>query len=461
MSTKPILFRMIWLLTILSTLVACTSNVQTQSPAPEPTTGVVATPTPVVASYHGVALPTPKPVVGFAALPPVWLIVGSQAIPSSLAAGGNQQGHFDPSPAIPNIATATLPADTSAIIVVASESFTEFKPTVRAWSEDGSIVPLFDNAARELKVEVQKEENLTVFTLEPTGDAGDQLLNIHITFPVENAWGVYVWRLNPIPESLAPTPEYDQTATAIVQAVVSTVQPKVHSSMLSPDMNWRVEIVIYDCVQVTEDGPNAYEQLKLIRVGDGTESVIATQLQSCGGVGAYGLGELYWSSDSRYFYYTDAREGSPDGLCWYWERPIYRLDVLTQETELLGSGPFSPDQTKIAMWQENDLVIWSLYGGELSRIPAVISDAKRGPIAWSPDSESLVYLQNESDCFPFGKSYVIRFDMSKTEQNLLLESDTPSFIYATWDASDRITLSDEQGNHWVYDLATLKLEQVP
>ena len=178
-------------------------------------------------------------------------------------------------------------------------------------------------------------------------------------------------------------------------------------------------------------------------------------------MGAYGLGELYWSSDSRYFYYTDAREGSPDGLCWYWERPIYRLDVLTQETELLGSGPFSPDQTKIAMWQKNDLVIWSLYGGELSRIPAVISDAKRGPIAWSPDSESLVYLQNESDCFPFGKSYLIRFDMSKTEQNLLLESDTPSFIYATWDASDRITLSDEQGNHWVYDLATLKLEQVP
>src|SRR3990172_7965934 len=112
MYTKPILVRMIWVLTILSTLVACTSKVRIQSPALESSTGVVATPTPVVASYHGVALPTPKPVVGLAALPPVWLIVGGQAIPSSLAAGGKQQGHFDPSPTNPNIATATLPADT-------------------------------------------------------------------------------------------------------------------------------------------------------------------------------------------------------------------------------------------------------------------------------------------------------------------------------------------------------------
>ena len=113
------------------------------------------------------------------------------------------------------------------------------------------------------------------------------------------------------------------------------------------------------------------------------------------------------------------------------------------------------------MWQEADLVIWGLDEGELARIPAEISDARLGPIAWSPDSQSLVYLQTTSDCFPFGKSYVIRFDVLKGQQSLLLESKPISFIHVSWEVSDRISLTDEQGNQWFYDLVILKLERVP
>ena len=167
------------------------------------------------ATYNGLPLPTPRPVAGIAGPPPVWLIVGDQAIPPSLAAGGTERGHFDPAQAIPNIATATLPAEASAVIVVASESFTEFKATVRAWREDGSIVPLVDDTARELNAEVQQQGNLTVFTLEPTGDAGDQLLNVYITFPAENAWGFYLWRLNPAP---AATPTATSSQSDLAQA---------------------------------------------------------------------------------------------------------------------------------------------------------------------------------------------------------------------------------------------------
>ena len=162
-------------------------------------------------AYNGLALPTPRPVEGFTGPPPVWLIVGDQVIPPSLAAGGTEQGHFDPPAAIPNIATATLPAEVSAVVVVASESFTKFKATVRAWREDGSIVPLFDDTARELNTESQQQGNLAVFTLAPTGEAGDQLLNVHITFPIGNAWGFYLWRLNPAPGA---APMADQAATA-------------------------------------------------------------------------------------------------------------------------------------------------------------------------------------------------------------------------------------------------------
>ena len=148
-------------------------------------------------TYNGVTLPAPAPVAGFAGPPPVWIIVGDQAVLASLAAGGTSSAHGDPAPVIPNIATVALPTEARAIILVASESFTEFKATVRPWREDGWIVPLFDDTARELNAEIQRQGNLTVFTLEPTGEAGDQLLNVYITFPAQNAWGFYLWRLNP------------------------------------------------------------------------------------------------------------------------------------------------------------------------------------------------------------------------------------------------------------------------
>jgi len=163
------------------------------------------------ATYNGLPLPTPRPVAGFAGPPPVWLIVGDQAIPPSLAAGGTERVHGDPPFAMPDIATVTLLSDENAVIVVASESFTEFKATVRAWREDGAIVPLFDDTARELNAEIQQQGNLTVFTLEPTGDPGDQLLNVYLTFPADNAWGFYLWRLNP---AQIPTLTADQAATA-------------------------------------------------------------------------------------------------------------------------------------------------------------------------------------------------------------------------------------------------------
>jgi len=206
---------------------------------------------------------------------------------------------------------------------------------------------------------------------------------------------------------------------------------------------------------------NAYEQLKLIQVSNGAESVMDRQLQYCGGLGGYGFGGLFWSANSRYFYYTSAREGVPDGLCWYWERPIHRLDVLTSQAEFIGGGPLSPDKTRIALWRENDLVIWSLDEGELAHVPAAIVNAMKGPISWSPDGESLVYIQTTADCFPFGKSYVIRLDASELEQTLLLESDTPSFIYVAWEAPNRIGLRDEQGNPWRYNLVTNELRPVP
>jgi len=250
------------------------------------------------------------------------------------------------------------------------------------------------------------------------------------------------------------------TSTAIAKAVVAASQPKILASYLSLDKKWRAEVIIYDCVQVSGVDENAYEQLKLVEVSSRAEKIIDSQLQNCGGLGAYGLGGLSWSPNSRYFYYTTAREGWPDG-CGYWERPIIRFDTLNQILEYLTGGPFSPDKTKIAMWQEHEMVIWDLDQGEIARTSAVAPAAEIGPIAWSPDSRALVYLQTTTSCPPLGKSYVVRLDLPELASTLLVESETPGFINVIWDVADQLRLFDEQRKEWRFDFVTKELKPFP
>ena len=266
-----------------------------------------------------------------------------------------------------------------------------------------------------------------------------------------------------------PTPDlyataYWVTSTAIVEAVVAAEEPRIHGSYSSPDDKWRAEVVIYDCIQVA--GPdvdsNAYEQLKLIQVSTGDQKIVDSQLQNCGGLGAAGLEGLFWSSNSQYFYYSDAREGVPDG-CGFWERPVLRLEINTLDTEHLGGGPVSPDGTKIAAWKEDQLVIWDLnegiVKGQIS--PHILnSGTGTGHIAWSPDSQALVYIQSESYCPVSGNSIVVRVDLPELEQTILLESESPTFGSANWLILNELRLSDENGKEWIYDFDTQELEPV-
>jgi len=221
--------RIILHLITISALVACTTGPPPQTPTAVPTPTAEPAADTIPNTYHGVTLPRGVGTVTQDAPPLVWLIVGDKAVIGTLAAGGTSRGHGDPAYALPDLPAASLPADARAVIVVGSESFKSFKATVRPWSEDGRIVPLYDNAARELKAEVQREGSLTVFTLEPTGDASDQLLNVNITFSVDDAWGFYLWRLNPAPIAI-PTPV---SPGVQIEPVVTAGMIRFHS--WSPD----------------------------------------------------------------------------------------------------------------------------------------------------------------------------------------------------------------------------------
>ena len=224
MFTKTFLVRATLLLIILSALVACIPGTQpTQagelSPTPCPTL------TPVAVTYNGLALPTPMPNIPYPALPPdpshaepgsgpfidlqpppVWLIVGDEAILANVGSneiyrcGGG--GHADAAPPqeMSDLAIATLPANVQAIIVIGSAAITKFQATVQPWTEEPAGVFFVPESGRELKAEGKSEGDVMVFTLEPTGDAGDQILAVSITFDVGDSYpgsGTYLWRLNP------------------------------------------------------------------------------------------------------------------------------------------------------------------------------------------------------------------------------------------------------------------------
>jgi hypothetical protein len=106
-------------------------------------------------------------------------------------------------------------------------------------------------------------------------------------------------------------------------------------------------------------------------------------------------------------------------------------------------------------------VIWAVDGGEFARVSAHMPDANVGPIAWSPDGRSLVYLQAELDCYAFGNTYLIHLDLPTFEQELLLQSKKPSWGSVSWQSPNQLKLFDENRKEWRYNLITKKLEMKP
>jgi len=243
---------------------------------------------------------------------------------------------------------------------------------------------------------------------------------------------------------------------ALVSTVVANSPPRSAGTFPAPDGRWQAESVIYDCVATAENQEHAYDQLNLIEVSSGDSTMIADQLQACGGLGAAGLAGLFWSPNSRFFYYTDARTGVPDG-CGYWAGSILRYDTQTQATVAVGGGPRSPDGTQLATRQGQEVVIWDLDQGEIIRQPVLEPALIPGPLVWSPDSQALVYLQLTSVCPPTGPTAVVRLDVADGQQTLLLASEDPAFQSVLWETADQLELYDEDSQAWRYDFTTQAL----
>ena len=235
------------------------------------------TPTPVSATYAGLLLPTPKAAGPEAVRPvPVWLVGGGNAVLAnygdycvSVSFEGvlRQNGcrHKVVAPwDQPDLATVSLPAGTPAVIVIGSGGVTEFQAAVSDWH--GDLTPLYPQSTpRELKAEGKRNGNLMVYTLEPIGEAGDQLLGVSITYNQGNA--NYTWRLNP---AEVPTLTADQAATATAdlaqaRAALITYFSLLHAGRYADAINYYGGS--YDILSSTNPEIDPNDRVALIKYG--------------------------------------------------------------------------------------------------------------------------------------------------------------------------------------------------
>ena len=148
------------------------------------------------ASYQDIELPTPRAVGGVSAQPPpAWLVVGGKAYPATQGSYcyGGACVDMVPPQMMPDLSkVTTVRADAKPVILIRADTIDEFSASTRKWTQE----PNFDPAGeRKLTNESRSDGELLVFTLEPLGNAEDQLLTAFVRFRQGDA--SYLWRLNP------------------------------------------------------------------------------------------------------------------------------------------------------------------------------------------------------------------------------------------------------------------------
>lgn len=252
----------------------------------------------------------------------------------------------------------------------------------------------------------------------------------------------------------------EPTPVPIASLVRSQAGAEVRSVLESPDGRLRAQVLTYGCTPVEGEGEYALDELVVETIASGERWLAAEQLQACGGLGAFGLETLFWSPGSRRLYYSTAREGVPDG-CGFWLKPFSVADTLSRQAEDLGGGVLSPDGRSMALWQSPDLVVWQLDEGETARIPRAVQELPPGPTVWAPDGSALAYLQFSGDCQPEPPSYLVLVSLGSRESITLLTLSDPVLGGLEWRDAGILTLWDEAGQRWEYDLAQSRLLRKP
>jgi hypothetical protein len=182
-------------------LFACSQaagNAVSTLPAPE----VTSTPTNLAeVSYQGIPLLLSDEQQQFGAPPPAWLVFNEEAFPARNAASETLQAHLDPAEAFPDLPSISIPEQTEFIVIIASDSVTEFRASVVQWDPQANPLPIMETQGQLLTHTMRTENEFTVFTLTAVYPSKEQFLHVYIAFSQMPSgddvagYAHYLWRI--------------------------------------------------------------------------------------------------------------------------------------------------------------------------------------------------------------------------------------------------------------------------
>ncbi len=218
----------------------------------------------------------------------------------------------------------------------------------------------------------------------------------------------------------------------LIADITAASEPQMLMSRLSEDLRWDYQVMRYDCTPVDPGGgmsvtEMAYETLTVQdRENEASEPyLIADQVIQCQGLGAFGLATLYVSENSRYLYYTDAREGEPDGGISGWLPTIYRFHTADMGSVTLGGGVFSTWRDKLITREPNlpgQPPQPQIHLYDTNEVKPLASYDITGEIVWLPgDNDALII---EGDYHLGDYAIVHHIDVETLKRTTLLETGT-------------------------------------
>lgn len=149
--------------------------------------------------YQGIPLPLTDENKQVGAPPPAWLVFNEQAFPGRNAAFQTLQTHVDPAEAFPDLASIITPAQTEFLIIIASNSVTEFRASVVQWDPQANPLPLVEAQGQLVTYTMREEDKLTIFTLKAVYPFQEQFLHVYIAFSQPSTdikgYAHYLWRI--------------------------------------------------------------------------------------------------------------------------------------------------------------------------------------------------------------------------------------------------------------------------
>lgn len=210
----------------------------------------------------------------------------------------------------------------------------------------------------------------------------------------------------------------------LIDAVVAASQPNIIETSTQGD--YTASVTVYPCTAI--DGQEmSYERLDITDNTTNETHLIADQLIYCGGLGGFGLSIGRWmpsadgEGEARFLYYTDAREGEPDGAVLGWERPLWRVNLADFQVESLNQAKFSLTAQELVAWDQNQIRVVSAYNDESTDFPLMPAGLQMVEVTWLPLNSGVIYIQTDK-LIGGSRNTVTHIDLATMEQTVILDT---------------------------------------